>query len=407
MAGPIFHRSDFPNATNPFPKYFENKLIVYEWMRDWVYVVTLDDNHNYVKADPFMPSTEFSHPMDMLFGSDGHLYVLEYGQKWNSQNLDARLNRISYIKGNRKPIAKITSDKTVGSTPLTVNFSGSESLDYDNDKLKYEWSFTNDDVQSTELNPSFTFNDPGTYSVKLKVTDKQGESNTVETKLLVGNDPPELTIKIEPNNTAYWDYKKVNYSVEVNDKQDGSTSNGSIDPSKIKVTLDYIPEGKDLIKATVGHQQNVVPEGLKLIDNSDCKACHAADIKVNGPSYIDIAKKYTSDDTAYLISRIIKGGSGVWGETMMAAHPQLKPDEVQKIVNYILSLKPNTESPKELLPVAGTIEFKEHVNSEKNGMYVLMASYLDKGYEGQPETMLSAREQVIFKAHQNSGRKCR
>ncbi|MEC3905676.1 ThuA domain-containing protein [Tamlana sp. 2201CG12-4] len=398
MAGPIFHASDSPNAVNIFPKYFEDKLIVYEWMRDWIYVVTLDENYNYVKADPFMPSTEFSHPMDMIFGSDGNLYVLEYGQKWNSQNLDARLNRISYIKGNRKPIAKITSDKNVGSTPLTVNFSGSESLDYDNDHLSYEWSFTNDKVQSTQINPSFTFNEPGTYSVQLKVIDKTGESDTVNTKLIVGNDPPELSIQIDPNDTTYWDYKKVNYTINVKDNQDGSTQNGSIDPGKVKVTLDYIPEGNDLIKATVGHQQNVEPEGKKLIEASDCKACHATNIKVNGPSYIDIANKYTSEDTAYLMSRIIKGGNGVWGETMMAAHPQLTPDEVHEIVTYILSLKPDNSEPKKLLPIKGTIQFKEHINREEKGIYVLMASYLDGGNEGQPDSMLSVREQVVFKA---------
>jgi cytochrome c len=398
MAGPIFHMSDHPNATSTFPEYFEGKLIVYEWMRDWVYIVTLDENQDYVKAEPFMPSTEFSHPMDMIFGSDGNLYVLEYGQKWNSQNLDARLNRISYIQGNRKPIAKITTDKEFGSTPLTVEFSGLESLDYDNDKLKYEWYFTNDNVQSTELNPSFTFNESGTYTVRLKVTDSKGESNTAETKLLVGNDPPELSIQIDPENTSYWDNKKVNYTVTVKDKQDGSTLDGTIDANKVKVTLDYIPEGKDIIKATIGHQQNTVPEGRKIIDGSDCKACHATNIKVNGPSYTDIANKYTSDDTAYLISKIIKGGNGVWGETMMAAHPQLKTNDVKKIVRYILSLKPNNTSTKKLLPLKGTIKFDEHIGSDKQGMYVLMASYLDGGNNGQPESLLSAREQIIFKA---------
>ena len=398
MAGPIFHKSDYPNAKSTFPDYFEGKLIVYEWMRDWVYVVTLDENQDYVKADPFMPSTEFSHPMDMIFGSDGNLYVLEYGQKWNSQNLDARLNRISYIKGNRKPIAKITTDKDFGSTPLTVEFSGIESIDYDNDKLKYEWYFTSDNVQSTELNPLFTFDESGIYTVQLKVTDSRGESNTAETKLLVGNDPPELSIQIDPENTSYWDNKKINYSVTVKDKQDGSTLDGTIDANKVKVTLDYIPEGKDIIKATIGHQQNIIPEGRKIIDGSDCKACHATNIKVNGPSYNDIANKYTSDDTGYLMSKIIKGGNGVWGETMMAAHPQLKTDDVKKIVRYILSLKPDNASTKKLLPLKGTIKFDEHMGSKKQGMYVLMASYLDGGNNGQPESLLSAREQIIFKA---------
>ena len=398
MAGPVFHKSDHPNAKSTFPEYFEDKLIVYEWMRDWIYVVTLDENHDYVKADSFMPSTEFSHPMDMIFGSDGNLYVLEYGQKWNTQNLDARLNRISYIKGNRKPIAKLTSDKVVGSTPLTVEFSGLESLDYDNDKLTYEWTFTKDDIQSTEANPSFTFNESGTYTVKLKVTDKNGEFDVAETKLLIGNDAPELAIQIDPNNNYYWDNKEVNYTVTVTDKQDGSSVDNTIDSSKIKVTLDYIPEGKDLIKATIGHQQNTVPEGRKIIDGSDCKACHATDIKVNGPSYLDIANKYTKDDTAYLIGKIIKGGHGVWGETMMAAHPQLKPDEVNKIVKYILSLKPDNDNITKSLPIAGAIKFKDHIGSNGNGAYVLMASYLDNGDGEQTETRLSASEQIIFKA---------
>ena len=78
MAGPVFHAADYAEG---FPAYFEDKLFVYEWMRDWIYVVTLDENQNYVKAEAFMPETEFSHPMDMIFGSDGKLYVLEYGQK--------------------------------------------------------------------------------------------------------------------------------------------------------------------------------------------------------------------------------------------------------------------------------------------------------------------------------------
>ncbi|GAA3563317.1 ThuA domain-containing protein [Snuella lapsa] len=398
MAGPIFHASDYPDAKTTFPSYFEDKLILYEWMRDWIYIVTLDEDHNYKKAERFMPKSEFSHPMDMIFGSDGNLYVLEYGQKWNSQNLDARLNRITYIEGNRKPIARITKDVEVGSTPLTVKFSGSDSEDYDNDPLSFEWTFTSNETQATEENPSFTFNEAGTYTVRLKVTDKEGEVAIAETKILVGNDPPELSIKIEPDNLLYWDNKKVNYTVTVTDKQDGSTTDGSIDPKKVKVTLDYIPEGNDLVKATLGHQQNTVPEGQKLMDASDCKACHAANEKVNGPSYIDIAQKYTKKDIGYLVSKIIKGGSGVWGEHMMSAHPQLKPDEVDKMVKYILSLKPDKGSDKKHLPISGILEFKEHMGKESQGMYVLMASYLDNGNDGQLDSKLSTREQVIFKA---------
>jgi len=397
MAGPVFHASDYPNAKQIFPEYFENKIILYEWMRDWIYVVTLDKDHNYIKADPFMPESEFSHPMDMIFGSDGNLYVLEYGQKWNSQNLDARLNKITFIKGNRNPIARITTDKIVGANPLKVNFSATSSEDYDQDKLTYEWSFTNDKVQSKEIEPNFTFNEAGTYTVTLKVTDQQGLSSTASTKILVGNDPPELTFEIDPNNDIYWDHKKVDYKVIVTDKQDGNTIDGTIDPKDVKVTLNYIPQGKDMIEATIGHQKNTIPEGRKIIEASDCKACHAINEKVNGPSYLDIAEKYSKKDKNYLVTKVIKGSNGVWGETMMSAHPQLSIEEVEKIISYILSLNQDKNSTEKELPIKGTIEFIDHIGDENEGTYVLMASYLDKGSDGETDSSISVRDQFIFR----------
>ena len=60
----------------------------------------------------------------------------------------------------------------------------------------------------------------------------------------------------------------------------------------------------------------------QVIDGSDCKACHAIAEKVNGPSYKDIAARYSKKDIDYLVTKVIKGGSGVWGdESMMSAHP--------------------------------------------------------------------------------------
>lgn len=396
MAGPVFHSSDYPNAKQTFPKYYENKLFVYEWMRDWIYVVTLDENYNYKSAEPFMPDVEFSHPMDMIFGSDGNMYVLEYGQKWNAQNLDARLNRITYVSNNRAPIAKIETDKVVGGTPLTVHFSAAKSQDYDYDKLSYQWFFTDKNVQSTALETDFTFENPGVYEVVLKVTDSKGNTNETKTKIMVGNDTPEITIDIDPNNTAFWDHKKVNYKVSVNDKQDGATQDGSINANDVKVTLTYIPQGKDMVKATVGHQKSTIPSGKIIIDNSDCKACHAENEKVNGPSYLDIASKYSQKDLGYLVSKVIKGGAGVWGESPMSAHPQLSSKEVEEVIQYILSLKAPQGKNTKSLPLSGEIIFNDHTGDENEGIYVLMASYTDKGSEGQPDSELNVSEQIIF-----------
>ncbi|WP_431121032.1 ThuA domain-containing protein [Flagellimonas flava] len=398
MAGVVYHSSDYPNATeSTFPKYFENKLFVYEWMRDWIYVVTLDEDQNYVKADPFMPSTEFSHPMDMIFGSDGKMYMLEYGQKWNSRNLDARLSQISYIEGNLKPVAQITSNTEIGAAPLSVEFSASASIDYDGDALSYEWSFSNSSqVESNEEAPVHTFEEAGLYNVQLKVTDPFGNSDVTHTKILVGNTAPELQIQIEPKDSMYFNNKKLTYKVVVDDAEDGNSDNGTIPADQIKVTFSYIPEGEDMIKATLGHQQNVVPEGKVLMDATDCAACHAVDVKVNGPSYTEIAEKYSSDDRNYLIDRVKKGGSGVWGESLMSAHPQLDIEEIGKMVDYILSLSPDESVEETLLPLSGTVRFREHMKGESGGKYVLMASYLDQGNEKVPNSELATSSQVIF-----------
>lgn len=82
-------------------------------------------------------------------------------------------------------------------------------------------------------------------------------------------------------------------------------------------------------------------DGEKLIAKSDCIGCHKTDKKLIGPSYLDIAKKYPLNDKSinYLASKIIKGGSGVWGTIPMAAHSTLKKEDAKLMAKYILSVK--------------------------------------------------------------------
>lgn len=81
--------------------------------------------------------------------------------------------------------------------------------------------------------------------------------------------------------------------------------------------------------------------GLALIAKSDCLTCHKVTEKLIGPAYQEVANKYAGQDTAiaYLSSKIIKGGSGVWGTAPMAGHPQLAQADVEQMVKYILLLK--------------------------------------------------------------------
>ena len=84
-----------------------------------------------------------------------------------------------------------------------------------------------------------------------------------------------------------------------------------------------------------------VSAGEKLINKSDCIGCHNKVNKIIGPAYVDIAKKYpaTEKNINYLADKIIKGGTGVWGQMPMTAHASLKPADAKLMVKYILSLK--------------------------------------------------------------------
>lgn len=79
--------------------------------------------------------------------------------------------------------------------------------------------------------------------------------------------------------------------------------------------------------------------GEQMIETLDCSGCHSVTEKMVGPSYQEIAAKYTDKDTEMLASKIIEGGSGVWGSVPMAAHPQVSKEDARKIVQYIISLK--------------------------------------------------------------------
>lgn len=80
--------------------------------------------------------------------------------------------------------------------------------------------------------------------------------------------------------------------------------------------------------------------GKILVDESDCKTCHHPTNKIIGPAHTDVAKKYEFNDEniKLLAKHIIEGGSGVWGEVPMNAHPDLSQEDAEKMAIYVLSL---------------------------------------------------------------------
>jgi cytochrome c len=79
-----------------------------------------------------------------------------------------------------------------------------------------------------------------------------------------------------------------------------------------------------------------------LAKKNGCTACHTIDKKVVGPAWMDVSKKYKGDAgaEAKLITKVSKGGGGVWGTTPMPGMDPSgkKQDVVKELVKFILAL---------------------------------------------------------------------
>jgi len=82
-------------------------------------------------------------------------------------------------------------------------------------------------------------------------------------------------------------------------------------------------------------------DGRALAQKNACMSCHGVDKKIVGPAFNEVAKKYAGDKgaEAMLVAKVKAGGKGVWGQVPMPPNPQVKPEDLDKIVAWVLSLK--------------------------------------------------------------------
>jgi cytochrome c len=392
MAGPVYYSENYKGIDTAFPDYFDGKLMFYDWMRNWMFLVSMNNEGAIKDIEPFMPNSKFNNIIDMDYGPDGKLYMLEYGTQWFKQNLDARLIRIDYNGGNRPPVAMLRADKLNGALPLTVTLDAAGTNDPDGDQLKYDLTVDGKNYTSADGKFVVTFDKPGVYTPLFKATDGKGSTSEAKLNITAGNEAPVVNIKLKGNQTFYFPGTPVQYEVEVSDKEDGTTSEKKITAADVKITFGYL-QGFDMAQVAQGHQSGTIElPGKKLMDQSDCKSCHIIDQRSAGPSYQEVAKKYKGQQGAVdqLALKIIRGGAGVWGNTEMAAHPQIAIEDARQIVNYILTLddKKGTAS----LPLEGSVK----PGTEEDGAYILTASYFDKGASQLPS--IAAESSMLLRS---------
>lgn len=402
--GPVYRQADFKDAARPWPAYYEGKWLITEFMRGWIIAVTMDENGDYVSMEKVLPEKNFSGAMDMDFGPNGDLYVLEYGTAWFKGNDNSRLVKLEYNAGNRKPVVVATSDVNSGKIPLTVNFSAEGTIDNDGDKLRYDWKISKDGVEEASVSgetASYTFENSGDYEVELTVTDAEKATNSTSFIVTAGNEAPSIALNLEKENkTFYFGEKELPFTVEVNDAEDGSTANG-ISSDEVAVTFDYVPSGYDPIEMAANHatadEMASFAVGKNLIESSDCISCHQFNAKSIGPSYVAVSERYANNkkNRDLLVDKVINGGSGVWGEHGMSAHPDLTKADASRMVDFILSMSESGgETPS--LGLKGSVKLQKPDYEFEEGSFVLRAAYKDKG--GVAVKSLLTEEVMVLKS---------
>ena len=111
-------------------------------------------------------------------------------------------------------------------------------------------------------------------------------------------------------------------------------------PAIIVFTLAILPVvAWTVVAASVEKASSQESPGEKLIKANDCASCHAVDVRVVGPAYRDVAKKYRGEPNAVqkLSQKIKQGGYGDWGQVPMKPHPALTTAQLRQMVTWILS----------------------------------------------------------------------
>jgi cytochrome c len=227
MAGPVYHFDARNPSTTKFPAYFDDHWFPYEWGRDWIKETALDATGGPLEVSAFLDDDAFrwQNPMDMEFGPEGALYVLDYGSNWFGGGPDSALYRVDYVKGGRRPLVETSADPATSSAATqTVQFSSAGTHDPDGDPITYEWDFGDGTPHSTEPNPSHTYSAVRSYRATLTVTDSTSRSGSDDVTVVVGNAAPTIEIT-SPADGGFFSFgDAIPFEVTVTDNEDGTVS---------------------------------------------------------------------------------------------------------------------------------------------------------------------------------------
>ena len=189
-------------AGGAYPDDYDGALFWADYARDcmWVMPPTPNGVPDQNAASHF---ADVEDPVHLTVGPAGDLFYVDIGEGSG----DGTVRRIRYLGENAAPSAQIGATPTSGGAPLAVSFSAGGSTDPDGDALTYAWDFDEDGDgrfdDATGVSASNTYEEPGSYTARVRVTDPQGASDVATVTINAGNDPPVAAIT-QPASTLTW-----------------------------------------------------------------------------------------------------------------------------------------------------------------------------------------------------------
>jgi len=200
------------------------------------------------------------------------------------------------------------------------------------------------------------------------------------------NHPPVVKIMTPKEGSLPGGEGQVHYLVSVSDKEDGDSKYDEINSKEVLLEVRYVKDEAG-VQTILKRGMKDDPPGLTMIRTNNCFNCHNFDDKGIGPSFYDISKRYplTAGNISQVARRVREGSLGVWGKVSMPTHPELKQEEAEAIVRWVLQ---NGAKPDVSYCIGAEGVFKRKA---VKGAYVLTASYVDHGKkEGQDRVVVKA-----------------
>jgi glucose/arabinose dehydrogenase len=201
----------------PYPAAYDGAMFFADYSRDCIWAMRKDANG--LPAPGLLEAfvAPAANPVDIQISPGGELFYADFD--------GGTIRRIQYFAANQPPTAVASATPTSGAAPLTVNFDGTGSSDPDpGDTITYAWDLDGDGAfdDATTAQTTYTYTAEGSHTASLRVTDRQGASDTDTVTITVGNTPPTATITTPAAGTTWKVGDVLSFSGSATDQQDGA-----------------------------------------------------------------------------------------------------------------------------------------------------------------------------------------